>query len=81
MLMGVVITSSITFAASVSKEYQVKAAFLLNFTDFVTWSEDVQKGDKSSLVIGVLGKNPFGSYLDEITKTAKRKNIENHTLN
>lgn len=39
-------------------EYQVKAAFLLNFFKFVEWP-DCDKGT-GDLVIGILGEDPFG---------------------
>ncbi len=44
-------------------EYRVKAAFLYNFARFVEWPEN---GPRSygPVVIGVLGKDPFGSILD-----------------
>jgi len=37
-------------------EYQVKAVFLFNFAQFVEWPPKA---------FGVLGDDPFGSYLDE----------------
>ena len=49
-------------------EYQVKAAFLFNFSQFVDWpSADFADGG-SPLVIGVLGDDPFGAMLDEIVR-------------
>jgi hypothetical protein len=51
-----------------SREYQVKAVFLFNFTQFVDWPPAAFPEDTSPLVIGVLGDDPFGSYLDEIVK-------------
>lgn len=47
-------------------EYQVKAAFLYNFTQFVTW-KDVHVPDASAgFRIGILGDDPFGQTLDEV---------------
>ena len=43
-------------------EYQVKAAFLLNFARFVEWPSTGAAQDP--LVIGIVGKNPFGDSLD-----------------
>jgi len=51
-----------------SREYQVKAVFLFNFTQFVSWPPAAFSEDTSPLVIGVLGEDPFGSYLDEIVR-------------
>jgi hypothetical protein len=46
-------------------EYQVKAAFLLNFAKFVEWPPQTFKGPGDSISICVLGPNPFGRSLDE----------------
>ena len=50
---------------AVSKEYQVKAVFLFNFTQFVEWPPSAFADASSPIVIGILGENPFGAYLDE----------------
>jgi hypothetical protein len=49
-------------------EYQVKAAFLLNFTKFVQWPAVAFSDQRSPLAICILGEDPFGSWLDEIVK-------------
>lgn len=59
------------------KEYQVKAAFLFNFTRFVEWPADVFDAPDSPFVLGVVGKNPFGTYLEEIIKG---ESINGHPL-
>tara|TARA_Y100000589_G_C26858437_1_gene508938 strand:+ start:329 stop:637 length:309 start_codon:yes stop_codon:yes gene_type:complete len=43
-------------------EYQVKAAFLYNFANFVEWPEEALS-DTTTLVIGVLEKDPFEAAL------------------
>lgn len=52
----------------VSKEYQIKAAFLFNFCRFVEWPETAFQNTNDPMVIGVLGTDPFGEALDEIVK-------------
>lgn len=52
--------------APVSREYQVKAAFLFNFTQFIEWPAESFADTNSVFVIGILGNDPFGAYLDEI---------------
>jgi hypothetical protein len=47
-------------------EYQVKAAFLLNFTKFVEWPSNAFSDPNAPLVLCVLGRDPFGHTLDEI---------------
>ena len=49
-------------------EYQIKAGFLLNIAQFVTWPP--QSAD-APFVIGILGDDPFGSYLDETVRGQK----------
>lgn len=49
----------------VSKEYQLKAAFLYNFTKFVEWPAGSWLESHSPIVIGVFGGNPFGSFLEQ----------------
>jgi hypothetical protein len=48
-----------------SREYQLKAAFLYNFTQFVEWPEG-SLPENTPFVIGILGNDPFGNYLDEL---------------
>jgi len=50
---------------SVSKEYQLKAAFLYNFTKFVEWPSQSFANTDSPIVIGVLRGNPFGGELEK----------------
>lgn len=54
------------FQVSGDREYQVKAAFLFNFTQFVEWPTGALDGTNSPFVIGLLGENPFGNYLQDI---------------
>jgi len=54
--------------AVTSKEYQVKAVFLFNFAQFVEWPAQAFPEPKTPLVIGVLGDDPFGDYLDELVR-------------
>lgn len=46
---------------------QVKAVFLYNFSQFVTWPA----GDNSPFVIGILGNDPFGSYIESVVEGEK----------
>jgi len=54
--------------SAISREYQVKAVFLYNFAQFVEWPADAFARTNSPLVIGVLGDDPFGAYLDETVR-------------
>ncbi len=46
-------------------EYEVKAAFLLNFVRFVEWPP-ANNGTNEPLALGIFGKNPFGGALDQV---------------
>src|SRR6185312_16560229 len=41
-------------------------AFLFNFTQFVEWPAESLGKTGAPFVIGILGENPFGNYLQEI---------------
>lgn len=47
-------------------EYQVKAAFLLNFTKFIDWPPNAFASAESPITVCILGKDPFGRALDDI---------------
>lgn len=57
--------------AAPEKEYQVKAAFLFNFAQFVHWPDSLFRDKGSPLVLGILGEDPFESYLDEVVRGEK----------
>ncbi|MGH8291028.1 MAG: YfiR family protein [Steroidobacteraceae bacterium] len=50
--------------ASPTPEYQVKAAFLFNFSQFVSWPPQAFGSANAPIVIAVLGQDPFGPDLD-----------------
>jgi hypothetical protein len=79
-MMHVMLTSNvIPFYAQFNndKQYQVKAAFLCNFAEFVEWPESSFQHADAPIVIGVVGKDPFGPYLEEIFSG---KEIRGHPL-
>jgi hypothetical protein len=51
--------------AQAANEYEVKAAFLFNFTRFVDWPQSSASG---LFCIGIAGADPFGSALEEAVK-------------
>jgi hypothetical protein len=55
-------------AAGGPGEYEVKAVFLFNFSQFVDWPASAFADDRSPLVVGVLGQDPFGAALDEAVR-------------
>ena len=57
-----------TAQSAQASEYQVKAAFLFNFAKFVAWPPNTFPDANTPLVIGVLGRDPFGSLLDDTVR-------------
>lgn len=74
VVMALVFLGSLEVCAQTAPvpEYQVKAVFLFNFAQFVTWPS--QESSRAPLVIGILGDDPFGSYLDETVRGEKVNN-------
>lgn len=60
--------SGVSWAAPTAPEYQLKAVFLFNFTQFVEWPPPAFETATSPIVIGILGSDPFGAYLDDTVK-------------
>jgi YfiR/HmsC-like len=58
-------------------EYQVKAAFLCNFANFIEWPSTAYKSADDTFTICVLGRNPFGHTLENI---ARGKAVAGHSL-
>jgi hypothetical protein len=68
---------------SPSVEYQVKAAFLLNFAKFVEWPSDTFQSEKAPIILCVFRHDPFGSTLDEIIrgKTINNREVAARRIN
>ncbi len=66
----VLLASGHAFAqpARPSREFQIKAAFLYNFAQFVSWPPESFESAESPLVIAVLGSDPFGWFLDDLVQ-------------
>ena len=62
--------------AEVSREYKLKAAYLLNFAKFIYWPESVVNASEN-FNICIIGNSPFGNVLDSLSsKKIKNKNIK-----
>ena len=49
---------------SETREYQIKAAFLLNFVRYTTWPKESFQDPKDPIVLAVIGRDPFGDILE-----------------
>jgi hypothetical protein len=64
-------------AEEVGQEYQLKAAFLVNFSRFITWPEQAFPPEQQEIIFCIAGKNPFGSTLSSIeNKKVNGRNIK-----
>jgi hypothetical protein len=60
----------------VSREYEVKVAFLYNFAKFVEWPPESFKNEASPFVLGILGTDPFGAALENLKdKTVRGRKL------
>lgn len=64
-------------AQSVSREYPLKAVFLLNFARFTDWPTNSFAGPDAPFIVGVLGKNPFGPLIEQ---TDQGEAIDRHKI-
>ena len=64
-------------AQAQSREYQLKAAFLFNFAQFVKWPPGAFLTADAPFDIGILGDDPFGPALEE---TVQGATIDNHRM-
>ena len=72
---GQVLAVESAYAASV--EYEVKAAFIHNFTQFIDWSRDSFEGEDSPIRIGILGTGPIDTSLMNLNgKKVQRRSLE-----
>ena len=65
---------SFPFAQETSFEYQIKAAFIYNFAQFVEWPEGSFASPSEPLSICVAGRDPFGTSIDEILEGREVRN-------
>ena len=55
---------------------EIKAYFLYNFAKLTVWPKEAMPGENEPLVLGILGKDPFGKDIDIITgKTVHNRKL------
>ncbi|MDQ2657859.1 MAG: YfiR family protein [Bacteroidota bacterium] len=55
-----------TAQAPPPREAQVKAVFLFNFAQFAEWPAETFPNPTAPIIIGILGEDPFGPFLEKI---------------
>ncbi len=59
-----------------NKEQQIKAAFIYNFIKFVDWPKEKTADSNEPIIIGIIGKDPFGRVFEPI----KNKKVKNRIV-
>lgn len=67
VVIALALLASNTEAQPVAGEYEVKAAYLLNFARFVEWLPETLPAG-APLQIGIVGKHLFGSALEQVLR-------------
>ncbi len=60
-----------------SREYNIKAVFLYNFTRFAEWPDNAFKNASDDFIIGIVGDDPFGGLLDQ---TVSGEKVNGHRI-
>jgi hypothetical protein len=50
---------------------EIEAAFLVQFSKYVIWPDSVFSGPDAPIILGILGRDPFGSLLDKIAHKSR----------
>src|SRR6266850_6806405 len=61
-------------AGKLAREYDLKAAFLFNFAQFVEWPADAFPDSETPITICILGDEPLGGSVDEIIENERVRN-------
>lgn len=73
ILLIILIFGTISAKAQQFTEYEVKAAYIFNFTKFIEWPEATFDNNASPYVLGVYGNDPFGSIIKRIIGNRESK--------
>ena len=68
LLLQVVIISARAEAPSAGAP-EIEAAFLVKFTSYVKWPMGTFSRSDASVVIGIFGRDPFGSFINTIARS------------
>ena len=68
--------ANLTVVRAASREYEIKAAYLYNFINYVDWVDQSLLPAGGTITIGIVGENPFGPALAPLNG----KQIKGRTL-
>lgn len=66
ILLLLVVFAGLNAKAQQFTEYEVKAAYIFNFTKFIKWPASSFDNNTSPYVLGIYGNDPFGSIIKKI---------------
>jgi hypothetical protein len=66
MIVFLVLLAISPIKAQAPTEYEVKAAYILNFAKFVEWPESAFSSAGSPIVVGIVGEDPFQGAMVEL---------------
>ena len=67
-LIPILLPAASAAGTKLTHEYDLKAAFMFHFAQFVEWPPEALPEGSMPLTIGILGDDPFGTFLDEIVR-------------
>jgi len=50
--------------SAMQREYEIKAAYLYNFINYIEWPENAFPATGGTITIGIVGQSPFGAALE-----------------
>lgn len=61
-----------------ARAMEIQAAFLVRFSSYAKWPGEAFSGPDEPLVVGIIGRDPFGSTVDKIARsfTANSRDVE-----
>ncbi|MEO6131013.1 MAG: YfiR family protein [Saprospiraceae bacterium] len=79
LIISLYLLGSFTLHAQVvtATEYKIQAVFLYNFSHFVEWPTESFTDYYDPFIIGIIGEDPFGAYIDE---AVAEERIKSHIL-
>jgi hypothetical protein len=71
LVMATLSDASAVAAGEIAPEYQIKAAFLYKFGNYVEWPKSSSESAPGSFTIGVVGANDLARYLTDMVRDRK----------
>ncbi len=68
--------SGLRAESAMEREYEIKAAYIYNFINYIDWPENAFPAQGGTITIGVVGQSPFGAAL----QTLNGKQVKGRTL-